>query len=136
MGVLQGVVSKRREERRENPWSPKKDMMDQLLDAEDESGRRLDDEEIIDILVMYLNAGHESSGHITMWAAVFLQNNPQMFQKAKVVFLISHPILILALIPTNTCSNEIAVGARGNCKKQTTSTERVDTKRSKKNGLS
>lgn len=70
--------------------SPKKDMMDQLLEAGDESGRRLDDEEIIDILVMYLNAGHESSGHITMWAAVFLQQNPQMFQKAKVrsIFLV------------------------------------------------
>lgn len=59
-------------------------MMDALLDAEDENGRRLDDEGIVDILIMYLNAGHESSGHTTMWAALFLQQNPDMFNKAKV----------------------------------------------------
>lgn len=84
MAILQPIAAKRREERRENPWSPKKDMMDNLLDAEDDKGRRLDDEEIIDILIMYLNAGHESSGHTTMWAALFLQNNPDMFKRAKV----------------------------------------------------
>lgn len=60
-------------------------MMEALLDAEDENGRRLDDEEIIDILVMYLNAGHESSGHITMWATLFLQEHPEVLQKAKVM---------------------------------------------------
>ncbi|KAH6829436.1 cytochrome P450 [Perilla frutescens var. hirtella] len=83
VGVLQRVVTKRREERRGNPSSQKRDMMDALLDAEDEHGRKLDDEGIIDILIMYLNAGHESSGHTTMWAALFLQSNPDMFQRAK-----------------------------------------------------
>lgn len=60
------------------------DMMDRLIEVEDEHGRRLDDEEVIDILIMYLNAGHESSAHITMWATVFLQENPEIFAKAKV----------------------------------------------------
>nr|UOF76529.1 kaurenoic acid monooxygenase [Isodon rubescens] len=83
LGLLQPIVSRRRGQRRGNPSSPKKDMMDALLDAADENGRRLDDEEIIDILVMYLNAGHESSGHTCMWAAVFLQSNPDMFKRAK-----------------------------------------------------
>ncbi|XP_042062295.1 ent-kaurenoic acid oxidase 1-like [Salvia splendens] len=83
VAVLQRVVTRRRVEREENPSCPKKDMMDNLLEAADENGRRLDDEEIIDILVMYLNAGHESSGHTTMWAALFLQQNPHMFEKAK-----------------------------------------------------
>jgi ent-kaurenoic acid hydroxylase len=41
-------------------------------------------DEIIDILLMYLNAGHESSGHITMWATVFMQENPDILAKAKV----------------------------------------------------
>jgi ent-kaurenoic acid hydroxylase len=59
-------------------------MMDRLIAVEGEGGRRLDDDEIIDILVMYLNAGHESSGHITMWATVFLQENPDILAKAKV----------------------------------------------------
>jgi ent-kaurenoic acid hydroxylase len=59
-------------------------MMDRLIAVEDESGRRLEDDEIIDILLMYLNAGHESSGHITMWATVFMQENPDILAKAKV----------------------------------------------------
>lgn len=63
-------------------------MMDNLIDVKDEKGNRLTDEEIIDILLMYLNAGHESSGHITMWATVFLQKYPEIFKKAKVEELI------------------------------------------------
>lgn len=65
-------------------YSKEKDMMDNLINVEDENGTKLTDEEIIDILIMYLNAGHESSGHITMWATVFLQKYPEIFEKAKV----------------------------------------------------
>jgi ent-kaurenoic acid hydroxylase len=82
VSVLQGVLNKRRAAKR-HPRSSM-DMMDRLIEVEDEHGRRLDDEEIIDILVMYLNAGHESSGHISMWTTVFLQENPEIFAKAKV----------------------------------------------------
>lgn len=59
-------------------------MMDALMEVEDENRKKLDDEEIIDILIMYLNAGHESSGHITMWATVFLQEHRNCFRLAKV----------------------------------------------------
>lgn len=94
MAIFQTIVDERRERRKDTQPTPKKDMMEALLDTEDENGRRLDDEEIIDILVMYLNAGHESSGHITMWATVFLQEHPEEFQKAKVM----EPILPLTHI--------------------------------------
>ncbi|KAL8495801.1 hypothetical protein ACS0TY_019778 [Phlomoides rotata] len=83
VSVLQAIVIRRREKRRGEVLHVKKDMMDALLDAEDEHGRKLNDEEIIDILVMYLNAGHESSGHTTMWAALFLQKNPDVLERAK-----------------------------------------------------
>uniref|UniRef100_A0ACD5TKV8 Uncharacterized protein n=1 Tax=Avena sativa TaxID=4498 RepID=A0ACD5TKV8_AVESA len=82
VALLQRVL----DERRRAKGSSRKarvDMMDRLIAAEGEGGRRLDDEEIVDILVMYLNAGHESSGHITMWATVFLQENPDILAKAK-----------------------------------------------------
>ncbi|GFQ08557.1 ent-kaurenoic acid oxidase 1 [Phtheirospermum japonicum] len=86
VSVLQAVVTKRREQRRlSGPSAKKADMMDALLDAEDENGKTLSDEEIIDILVMYLNAGHESSGHTTMWAALYLHKNPDAFKRAKVI---------------------------------------------------
>ncbi|GLT73719.1 hypothetical protein SLA2020_455570 [Shorea laevis] len=83
VAILQSVVDERREQRKSNNATKKKDMMDALMDVEDENGRRLSDEEIIDILVMYLNAGHESSGHTMMWATIYLKNHPEFLQKAK-----------------------------------------------------
>ncbi|KAF5946513.1 hypothetical protein HYC85_016741 [Camellia sinensis] len=83
VAILQSVVQKRRQRRKNDPPTSKKDMMDALLDVKDENGKSLDDEEIIDILIMYLNAGHESSGHVTMWATLLLQDHQEMFQRAK-----------------------------------------------------
>ncbi|WOK92741.1 ent-kaurenoic acid oxidase 1 [Canna indica] len=83
VAVLQGVLDKRKATRRKKLSPAHKDMMDRLMEIEDEKGGRLSDEEIIDVLIMYLNAGHESSGHITMWATLFLQENPEIFEKAK-----------------------------------------------------
>lgn len=82
--IFQSIVSDRRNRKKDNSQTTKKDMMDALLEIEDENGRKLSDEEIIDVLLMYLNAGHESSAHVTMWATVKLQENPEIFQRAKV----------------------------------------------------
>ncbi|ESW19419.1 hypothetical protein PHAVU_006G123500 [Phaseolus vulgaris] len=84
LAIFQSVVDRRRNERRQNlPGKKGKDMMDALIDVEDENGRKLGDEDVIDIMLMYLNAGHESSGHITTWATYFLQRHPEFFKKAK-----------------------------------------------------
>ncbi|KAF8718771.1 hypothetical protein HU200_025073 [Digitaria exilis] len=83
VSVLQGLLNKRRVELAKGLSRSSTDMMDRLIEAEDEHGRRLDDEEIVDILIMYLNAGHESSAHVSMWATIFLQENPEIFAKAK-----------------------------------------------------
>ena len=77
-------MTERRKEKNENPNRTAKDMLDQLIDAQDEKGRKLADDEVIDVMIMYLNAGHESSGHTTMWATLILQQHPEYFQKAKV----------------------------------------------------
>jgi ent-kaurenoic acid hydroxylase len=89
MAVLQGVLDERRAARARglsccSGSGRGVDMTDRLIEAANERRRRLDDDEIIDVLIMYLNAGHESSGHITMWATVFLQENLDIFAKAKV----------------------------------------------------
>ncbi|XP_019420077.1 PREDICTED: ent-kaurenoic acid oxidase 2-like isoform X2 [Lupinus angustifolius] len=81
--MFQSIVDERRKLRNEYIPIKAKDMMDALIDVEDENRRKLDDEEIIDIMLMYLNAGHESSGHITMWTTYFLQKHPEYLQKAK-----------------------------------------------------
>ncbi|RVW15624.1 Ent-kaurenoic acid oxidase 1 [Vitis vinifera] len=83
VNIFQSIVNERRDRKKGNSQTMKKDMMDALLDIEDENGRKLSDEEIIDILVMYLNAGHESSAHVTMWATVKLQENPEFFPKSQ-----------------------------------------------------
>ncbi|KNA09937.1 hypothetical protein SOVF_148920 [Spinacia oleracea] len=85
VAVFQSIIDERRVLKRDRvAIKAKKDMMDALLEVEDENGRRLTDEEIIDLLVMYLNAGHESSGHTLAWATVLLQKHPEFLQKAKV----------------------------------------------------
>ncbi|CAN6562407.1 unnamed protein product [Malus baccata var. baccata] len=84
VAIFQSIVDERRAQRKSgNYYVKKKDMMDALLDVEDDDGRKLNDEDIIDVLLMYLNAGHESSGHTIMWATVFLQANPEAFRRAK-----------------------------------------------------
>lgn len=82
--ALQAIVDQRREGKEGNLSGERRDLMDLLLEAKDETGRKLYDEEIIDIILMYLNAGHESSAHATMWATLFLHQNPEYYQKAKV----------------------------------------------------
>ncbi|CAN8315724.1 unnamed protein product [Cochlearia groenlandica] len=83
VAAFQSIVTNRRNQRKNDVSSNRKDMLDNLLDAKDENGRTLEDEEIIDVLLMYLNAGHESSGHTIMWATIFLQEHPEFLRKAK-----------------------------------------------------
>nr|XP_043626997.1 ent-kaurenoic acid oxidase 1-like [Erigeron canadensis] len=83
VAILQPIVRERRNKREATQGMSTKDMLDALVDTEDENGKRLDDEDIIDTLIMYLNAGHESSAHLTMWATILLQGHPEYFQIAK-----------------------------------------------------
>ncbi|CAA7049544.1 unnamed protein product [Microthlaspi erraticum] len=83
VAAFQSIVTNRRNQKKQGVSNKKKDMLDHLIDAKDENGRTLEDDEIIDVLLMYLNAGHESSGHTIMWATIFLQEHPEILQKAK-----------------------------------------------------
>ncbi|KAK9226063.1 hypothetical protein WN943_011109 [Citrus x changshan-huyou] len=85
VATLQSVVDDRRNRTKDDNFPKKKDMMDALLSVKDENGRKLKDEEIIDVLLMYLSAGNESSSHTMMWATIFLQEHLEFLQKAKVV---------------------------------------------------
>lgn len=79
VNLLQEAV----DERRALESGNKEDVLNALLVAVDEDGNHLTDEEIIDILVMYLNAGHESSAHTMMWILIFLNEHPQILEKVK-----------------------------------------------------
>lgn len=82
--IFLSIVDERRLEKLGKKQDEKKDMLDMLMGIEDENGSRLSDEEIADLIIMFLNAGHESSGHAAMWAVVLLQDHPEVFQKSKV----------------------------------------------------
>eukprot|EP00252_Welwitschia_mirabilis_P025591 TRINITY_DN806_c0_g1_i1.p1 TRINITY_DN806_c0_g1~~TRINITY_DN806_c0_g1_i1.p1 ORF type:complete len:405 (+),score=58.17 TRINITY_DN806_c0_g1_i1:38-1252(+) len=81
VGQLQRVIHQRVANQREN--NEEDDMLAQLLKLQDDNGCFLTEEEIIDLLVMYLNAGHESTAHIMMWSLILLQENPEIMQKTK-----------------------------------------------------
>lgn len=81
--IIQGIVDGRRARNEAQISRERTDLTDMLIEAEDENGNKLDDEEIIDIILMYLNAGHESTAHATLWATLFLHEHPEYYQKAK-----------------------------------------------------
>jgi len=86
MKLLQGVVDLKR--RSNNAKTKrKKDMMDSLMEVKDEEGRQLEDEDIMDLLLVFLLAGHESSAHGIMWTIIYLTQHSHFFQRAKVLIV-------------------------------------------------
>lgn len=62
----------------------KRGLVDLLMEVEDENGEKLEDVDIVDMLIAFLSAGHESSAHIATWAIIHLHRHPEMLQKARV----------------------------------------------------
>ena len=87
MKLLQALVDRKRRTN-ETETKIKKGMMDLLMEVKDEEGRQLEDEDIIDLLLIFLLAGHESSAHGILWTIIYLTENPHVFQKAKVLIIL------------------------------------------------
>nr|WET51926.1 CYP88A154 [Ailanthus altissimus] len=81
--LLQDVLDERKKLSGIEQQKGKKGMIDLLIEAEDENGKKLEDDNIIDLLIINLLAGHESSAHASMWAVLYLYQHPEMLQKAK-----------------------------------------------------
>ncbi|KAK2406179.1 beta-amyrin 11-oxidase [Trifolium repens] len=83
--IVQTVVDERRltikngEHMREN-----KDLIDILLEIKDGNGRKLEDEDISDLLIGFLFAGHETTANAIMWSIIYLTQHPHIMEKAKV----------------------------------------------------
>ena len=83
--ILQSILDEKRmvkKSKGEN-WKAK-DMMDLLMEVRDEDGEGFDDETITEMIFSMLFGGQETSAFTTMWAILFLTDNPHIFQKAKV----------------------------------------------------
>ncbi|XVF51939.1 hypothetical protein PTKIN_Ptkin04bG0224300 [Pterospermum kingtungense] len=79
---FQAQVKERRARKTDEP-NTKKGMIDQLLEVEDENGEKLEDEDIADLLLGFLLAGHETIAVTAMWLTVYLHDHPEMLKKAK-----------------------------------------------------
>ncbi|XWS49598.1 hypothetical protein CRYUN_Cryun12cG0016900 [Craigia yunnanensis] len=80
--IIQAVVAERREKESNDPNS-KRGLIDLIKEVEDEEGEKLDDEHIVIVLLVFLLAGHETSGRAATWATIYLHDHPEVLQKAK-----------------------------------------------------
>ncbi|XP_002966472.2 ent-kaurenoic acid oxidase 2 [Selaginella moellendorffii] len=59
------------------------DTLSMLLDATDEGGQPLEDDQIVDLIMSFMNAGHESTAHLVTWLAILLKEHPAVYQRLK-----------------------------------------------------
>ncbi|XVF51940.1 hypothetical protein PTKIN_Ptkin04bG0224400 [Pterospermum kingtungense] len=81
VNYLQAKVNERRAGRTDETNA--KDMIDTLLEAEDENGEKLEDEDDVDLVLGLLLGGHETTATAAMWLTIYLHNHPETLQKAK-----------------------------------------------------
>ncbi|KAL3497718.1 hypothetical protein ACH5RR_040450 [Cinchona calisaya] len=58
----------------------KKDLLTLMMEIQDDEGNKLSVEEIVDLIITFLLAVHESFGHDVTWAIIFLHENPEKGQ--------------------------------------------------------
>ncbi|KAK0595870.1 hypothetical protein LWI29_010757 [Acer saccharum] len=61
------------------------DLMDGLMQVEDDIGKRLSDQEVIDNIVTLVVAGYSSTALTSTWALYFLAKHPNVLEKLRVV---------------------------------------------------
>ncbi|KAK2453532.1 beta-amyrin 11-oxidase [Trifolium repens] len=78
--LIQPIVEERRLMRKNGD---KKDLLDILLELRDEDGWKPQDEDIVDMMIGYVLAGHEATANGMMWSIIYLTQNPHILKKAK-----------------------------------------------------
>jgi len=63
----------------------KKDLIELVLEAKGENDEELTDEDVADMLLMLLFAGHETTAMALTSSILHLTRHPQVFAKAKVL---------------------------------------------------
>ncbi|CAJ2663909.1 unnamed protein product [Trifolium pratense] len=82
--IIQSIIDERKAVIEENgQMKEKKDLLDIFLGMTDEMGEKLDDEDMIDLLITLLFAGHETSALAMVWSITFLTQHPLCLKKAK-----------------------------------------------------
>ncbi|KAJ7529486.1 hypothetical protein O6H91_15G053500 [Diphasiastrum complanatum] len=76
---LQSIIK----ERREGVHASNLDVLNTMMQSKDEDGGGLEDEEIMDTILAFMLAGHETTAHAIVWVMYFLHKHPQAWQKLK-----------------------------------------------------
>ncbi|XP_045807995.1 beta-amyrin 11-oxidase-like [Trifolium pratense] len=79
--LVQPIVEERRLMKRNGD---KKDLLDIFLELRDEEdGWKPEDEDIADMMIGFVLAGHETIANAMMWSIIYLTKNPHVLKKAK-----------------------------------------------------
>ncbi|XP_044487462.1 ent-kaurenoic acid oxidase 1-like [Mangifera indica] len=77
------VELERKKKKKESGVDTTNDLMDGLMQIEDEEGKKLSDQEVVDNIVSLVVAGYESTAVASMWALYFLAKNPNVLEKLR-----------------------------------------------------
>jgi len=78
---IQGMIDTRREEEKEGKWEDRGDLLSSLIQARDDDGSRMDDQQLIDELVTLFVAGHETTSNALSWTWYLLSKHPEVEEK-------------------------------------------------------
>ncbi|XP_004510260.1 beta-amyrin 11-oxidase-like [Cicer arietinum] len=81
--IGQSIIEERRKMKKNGQIGEKKYLVDILMEVDDNMGKNLEDEIIINYLILYLFAGHESTATLMMLSITYLTQNPLCLKKAK-----------------------------------------------------
>ncbi|XP_027347558.1 beta-amyrin 11-oxidase-like [Abrus precatorius] len=81
--IVQSVVDERKMMIKNGEIGGQKDLIDILLHVNGQNGEKLEDEDIIDLLIVFLFAGGESTAAGMMMTIAYLTQHPHILKKAK-----------------------------------------------------
>ncbi|XVF41648.1 hypothetical protein PTKIN_Ptkin01aG0297000 [Pterospermum kingtungense] len=82
VNLIKAHVHGRRARKNDEP-NTKKGMIDLLLEVKGDDGEKLEDEHIVNLLLSFLFAGHETTAVAAMWLTIYPHDHPETLQKAK-----------------------------------------------------
>ncbi|KAI6781323.1 Bifunctional cytochrome P450/NADPH--P450 reductase ascE [Emericellopsis cladophorae] len=84
IAVMKEIANEILEERRANPGSQKKDLLTAMINGRDpKTGEGLSDESILNNMIVFLIAGHETTSALLSFYFYYLLTRPDVFEKAQ-----------------------------------------------------
>lgn len=79
--LVDTMIEERRKEEREGTFQDRGDLLSALIEAEDEEGNRMDDQQLRDEVITLFVAGHETTSNALTWTWYLLSQHPEIEQK-------------------------------------------------------